>query len=33
MMKRGAKYILKKPSSIAEILDVVTRFTIKKDEI
>jgi DNA-binding response OmpR family regulator len=33
MMKRGAKYILRKPSSIAEILDVVTRFTIKKDEI
>jgi len=33
MMKRGAKYILRKPSSIAEILDVVTRFTIDKDEI
>ena len=33
MMEGGAKYILKKPSSIDEILDVVTRFTIKKDEI
>jgi DNA-binding response OmpR family regulator len=33
MMNGGAKYILRKPSSIDEILDVVTRFTIKKDEI
>lgn len=33
MIKGGAKYILRKPSSIDEILDVVTRFTIKKDEI
>ncbi|MBA2268940.1 MAG: response regulator [Nitrosopumilus sp.] len=33
MMEGGAKYILKKPSSIDELLDVVTRFTIKKDEI
>ena len=33
MMKGGAKYILRKPSSIDEILDVVTRFTIKKDRI
>jgi DNA-binding response OmpR family regulator len=33
MMKRGVKYILRKPSSIAEILDVVTGFTFKKDEI
>ena len=33
MMKCGAKYILRKPSSIDEILDVVTRFTIKKDEM
>lgn len=32
MMKGGAKYILKKPSSIDEILDVVTSFTIKRDE-
>jgi FixJ family two-component response regulator len=30
MMKEGAKYILKKPCSIDEILEVVTRFTIKK---
>ncbi len=29
MMKGGAKYILKKPSSIDEILDAVTRFTLK----
>jgi DNA-binding response OmpR family regulator len=33
MLKGGAKYILRKPPSIDEILDVVTRFTIKKDEI
>ena len=33
MMIGGAKYILRKPSSIDEILDVVTRITIKKDEI
>ncbi|HET6589118.1 MAG: response regulator [Candidatus Nitrosocosmicus sp.] len=32
MLKDGAKFILKKPSSIDEILDVVTRFTKKKDE-
>ena len=32
MLEEGAKYILKKPSSIDEILDVVTRFTKKKDE-
>jgi DNA-binding response OmpR family regulator len=32
MMKGGAKYILRKPSSIDEILDVVTRFTIKRNE-
>ncbi len=33
MMKGGAKYILRKPSSIDEILDVVTRFTIKRDKV
>lgn len=32
MLKEGAKYILKKPTSIDEILEVVTRFTKKKDE-
>jgi DNA-binding response OmpR family regulator len=32
MLEEGAKYILKKPSSIDEILDVVTRFTKKKGE-
>ena len=32
MVKGGAKYILRKPSSIEEILDVVTRFTTIKDE-
>ncbi len=32
MLKEGAKYILKKPTSIDEILDVVTRFTKNKDE-
>ena len=33
MIKNGAKYILRKPSSIDEILDVVTKFTIKRDKI
>ncbi|NOJ31001.1 MAG: hypothetical protein DA329_02525 [Candidatus Nitrosocosmicus sp.] len=32
MLKDGAKYILKKPSSIDEILDVVTKFTKKKND-
>ena len=31
MLEEGAKYVLKKPSSIDEILDVVTRYTIKKN--
>ena len=33
MVKGGAKYILRKPTSVDEILDVVTRFTTIKDEI
>ena len=32
MLKDGAKYILKKPSSIDEILDVVTKLTKKKND-
>src|SRR5690349_9260616 len=32
MLKGGAKYILRKPSSIDEILDVITKYTIRKDQ-
>ena len=33
MMKGGAKYILRKPSSINEILDVATRYINKRDKV